>query len=80
MAAKEVNRVRVAWLDPEGASKADLRKRTLTNLYNERPTWLANAHAGLDAAVAEAYRWPVDISEDDTLRRLLALNLEREPA
>jgi hypothetical protein len=32
-----------------------LKKRTLTNLYNERPTWLANAHRDLDAAVAEAY-------------------------
>lgn len=27
----------------------ELKKRTLTNLYNARPQWLANAHAALDA-------------------------------
>jgi len=31
----------------------------------------------LDAAVAAAYGWPADISEEDALERLLALNLER---
>lgn len=56
---------------------AILKKRTLTNLYNERPAWLAKAHADLDAAVAAAYGWPADISEDDALARLLALNAER---
>ena len=39
------------WLDPEGATGAELKKRTLTNLYNQRPAWLANAHADLDRAV-----------------------------
>ena len=53
----------------------ELRKRTLTNLYNARPQWLAHAHANLDAAVASAYGWPVDISDDDALRELLAMNL-----
>lgn len=63
---------------PKGAaSEAELKKRTLTNLYNERPTWLANAHRDLDAAVAAAYGWPADITEEDALARLLALNLER---
>ena len=57
----------------EDAAKA-LRKRTLTNLYNDRPQWLADAHATLDAAVAAAYGWPADISDDDALRELLALN------
>ena len=52
-----------------------LKKRTLTNLYNARPQWLADAHANLDDTVAEAYGWPADISEDDALRELLALNL-----
>lgn len=56
---------------------AILKKRTLTNLYNERPAWLANAHKDLDDAVAEAYGWPQDISEDEALARLLALNRER---
>lgn len=54
-----------------------LKKRTLTNLYNERPTWLANAHADLDAAVAAAYGWPADISEEEALARLFALNQQR---
>ena len=51
-----------------------LKKRTLTNLYNARPQWLDDAHAALDAAVASAYGWPADISDDDSLRELLALN------
>jgi type II restriction/modification system DNA methylase subunit YeeA len=79
-AAAELDRLRSAWLNPEGASAAELKRRTLTNLYNDRPTWLANAHAFLDAAVAEAYGWPADLSEDEVLRRLLVLNHEREPA
>ena len=54
-----------------------LKGRTLTNLYNERPRWLADAHEALDRAVAAAYGWPEDISTDDALARLLALNLER---
>ena len=60
---------------PEAAAK--LKARTLTNLYNERPRWLADAHDALDRAVAAAYGWPEDISTDDALARLLALNLER---
>ena len=32
-----------------------LKKRTLTNLYNERPTWLRLAHERLDRAVLAAY-------------------------
>ena len=55
----------------------DLKKRTLTNLYNDRPQWLADAHAALDAAVAAAYGWSPDISDDDVLKELLALNVER---
>ena len=60
----------------EDAAKA-LKKRTLTNLYNTRPQWLADAHATLDAAVAAAYGWPTDITDDDALRKLLALNRDR---
>ena len=55
----------------------ELKKRTLTNLYNARPQWLADAHTNLDAAVAAAYGWSDDISEDDALRKLLELNLAR---
>ncbi|HUZ71719.1 MAG TPA: DNA methyltransferase [Stellaceae bacterium] len=63
---------------PRNADAArTLKKRTLTNLYNERPAWLANAQRDLDAAVAAAYGWPADISDDDALARLLALNHAR---
>ena len=58
----------------DGDTAKALKTRTLTNLYNDRPQWLADAHAALDAAVADAYRWPVDISDDDALGELLALN------
>ena len=54
--------------------------RTLTNLYNQRPTWLDNAHRTLDAAVANAYGWPADLPDGEILERLLALNLERAGA
>jgi type II restriction/modification system DNA methylase subunit YeeA len=54
-----------------------LRERTLTNLYNQRPQWLVDAHRDLDAAVAAAYGWPADISDEDALARLLELNLAR---
>ena len=57
------------------AAATALKTRTLTSLYNVRPTWLADAHAVLDAAVATAYGWPTDISDDDALAELLALNL-----
>jgi hypothetical protein len=56
---------------------AQLKKRTLTNLYNERPTWLDLAHKKLDTAVFAAYGWDPAMSDDDLLAALLALNLER---
>ena len=58
----------------EAAEKA-LKKRTQTNLYNVRPQWLADAHAALDAAVADAYGWDADIPEEEALGRLLELNM-----
>ncbi len=54
-----------------------LKKRTLTNLYNERPTWLDLAHKKLDAAVATAYGFPANLTDEQILERLLNLNLER---
>lgn len=51
--------------------------RTLTNLYNLRPTWLDLAHQKLDRVVFAAYGWPHDLSDEEILSRLLALNLER---
>jgi type II restriction/modification system DNA methylase subunit YeeA len=56
---------------------SSLKDRTLTNLYNRRPDWLDLAHRRLDAAVFAAYGWPNDLSDDEILARLLALNLER---
>ena len=57
----------------EAAAK-ELKSRTLTNLYNARPQWLADAHEGVDAAVAAAYGWDAEISEDEALKELLRLN------
>ena len=58
----------------DGEVAKAVKKRTLTNLYNARPQWLADAHAQLDAAVAAAYGWPADISDDAALSELLARN------
>jgi len=84
-AAKDLDDKRRAWLDPPGASAADLKKRTLTNLYNERPTWLRNLHARLDRAVWDAYAWPSDeipaeVGEEVILERMLEFNSERSSA
>ena len=70
---------------PRDADAAkELKKHTLTNLYNARPQWLANAHAVLDAAVADAYGWGADwaagMSDEDILSRLFALNQARSSA
>src|SRR5215472_10150730 len=96
-AARRLNELREAWLNPPDLvervpevvpgypdrivpvspkAAATVKKRTLTNLYNERPAWLDNAHRDLDAAVAAASGWPADISEEDALARLLDLNRE----
>lgn len=60
--------------------EAELKKRTLTNLYNTKPAWLVNAHQTLDKAVANAYGWDdytPEISDAEILQRLLKLNLQR---
>jgi hypothetical protein len=48
LAAQELVTKRDAWLNPVpsglGLGEAELKKRTLTNLYNARPTWLDLAH------------------------------------
>ena len=115
-----IGTVRYPRLEPRDADcAAKLKKRTLTNLYNERPAWLDLAHKKLDAAVAAAYGWNdlVEIWEEaergafydfatksyaqleadekglreawknlnravdeEILKRLLALNLERAAA
>jgi hypothetical protein len=62
---------------PTSSADSELKKRKLTNLHNQRPTWLDIAHKRLDASVFAAYGWPADLSGDEILERLLALNLAR---
>jgi hypothetical protein len=88
-AAQELVEQRGRWLAPGPTRPSDtLPKstgfgegrggaRTLTNLYNQRPTWLELAHRKLDEAVFAAYGWPSDLSDEEILEKLLALNLER---
>jgi hypothetical protein len=117
-AAKRLNDLREAWLNPpewtqrvpevvplgmtaspypdrtvprDKLGEADLKalqKRTLTNLYNQRPGWLTMAHQQLDAAVAAAYALHDDTDgfwahytpatpDADILAHLLALNHAR---
>jgi len=79
--ARGIGTVRCPLMEPRNAECAvKLAKRTLTNLYNERPPWLANAHAKLDVAVAAAYGWPADLNDEEILSRLLDLNLARAAA
>ena len=85
-AATELNQLRENWRNPTdlfgnpALNSDQLRRRTLTNLYNDYPTWLANAHERLDGAVADAYGWPADLADGEVLERLLTLNLERAEA
>lgn len=100
-AAKALNDLREAWLNPADLVRIEpevvpgypdrvlpvsdeaakvLKTRTLTNLYNQRPAWLDMAHRRLDAAVAAAYGWPADLSDEEVLERLFALNQQRAAA
>lgn len=74
-------------LEPRpGITETDLKalqQRTLTKLYNQRPAWLAMAQQQLDHAVAAAYGWTdytPAMPDEEILKRLLALNLERSDA
>ncbi len=79
--SRGIGTVRYPRLVPKDADCATkLKRRTLTNLYNERPTWLDLAHRRLDEAVFAAYGWPVDLSDDELLANLLELNLSRAAA
>jgi len=69
--------VRYPHLVAKDAHVFDLAKRTLTNLYNERPTWLDLAHRALDEAVFDAYGWDPSMTDEQILAALLELNLER---
>ena len=52
-----------------------MKTYTQLDLSTTRSQWLADAHAALDAAVAAVYSWDADISEEEALGELLALNL-----
>ena len=69
---------RIVPKDDEAAKH--LKDRTLTKLYNERPAWLGHLHKQLDAAVATAYGWPADLSDEQILEHLFKLNQERAAA
>jgi len=77
VAARRLVELRDRWLNPPDATSTELAQRTLTKLYNQRPTWLDMAHRKLDDAVLDAYGWPHDLTDEQILERLLALNLER---
>ncbi|WP_016970554.1 class I SAM-dependent DNA methyltransferase [Pseudomonas tolaasii] len=57
---------------------AQLKERTLTNLYNTNPHWLELLQRDLDNAVFEAYGWPLGLSKNDIVDRLFALNQVRK--
>ena len=82
---ESVDDARVIAIGHAATNLVDLRKKlkttasrydTLTKMYNEKPEALMIAHRKLDEAVFAAYGWPSDLSEDEILARLLALNLE----
>ena len=77
--ASALGKLREDRLNPEEilVSEQEVKRRTLTNLYNERPAWLDTAHRNLDEAVFSAYGWPPNLTDDEVLARLLALNQER---
>jgi len=47
--------IRQSAIMARAAKDPNLKKRTLTNLYNQRPTWLKLAHEQLDRSVLAAY-------------------------
>ena len=80
--ARRLNELRERWLNPppvdgQPLAESELKKRTLTNLYNQRPQWLGNLHSALDEAVFAAYGWPATLTDEEILERLLAENLRR---
>jgi hypothetical protein len=79
-AARELVRQREAWLHPPDKPIDEVKKRTLTYLYNNRPDWLTEAHYQLDCAVCDAYGWEHDLGDHAILERLVELNLQRSGA
>ena len=65
-AAQRFDSLRRGWLNPpaEAIGQTELKRRTLTNLYNDPPTWLELAHRRLDESVFAAYGWSPDSPTD----------------
>ena len=79
--SRGIGTIRYRRLVPNSDDSArELAQRTLSNLTNERPTWLRLAYQKLAAVVFVAYGWPDNLTDDDILEKLFALNLRREPA
>ena len=68
-AARKLDEARRNWL----GDRSD-KTRTLTALYNKKPTWLVDAHRELDAVVFAAYGWDAALPDAEILEKLLALN------
>lgn len=64
----------------DDAAQQQIARRTMTALYNERPAWLDHAHRELDVAIAAAYGWAANLTDDQILERLFQLNQERAVA
>ena len=58
-------------------SGADLTPAEEDAKQRGRVLILMELHAQIDARVAEAYGWPADLTDEETLERLVALNAER---
>ena len=56
-AAREMVEKRDAWLNPPNASAEELKRRTLTNFYNARPSWLAVSYTHLTASIPRSVPW-----------------------
>ena len=73
-----IGRVRYPRLLPRDEESATaLKKRTLSEPLQRAPHL---AHRRLDQAVAAAYAWPDDLTDEQILEKLLELNLSREHA
>ena len=73
-AAQRLDTLRQGWLNPpeDTIGPDELNRHTLTNLYNDRPTWLDLAHKNLDDAVSAAYAWPPNLTDGEIIAHLLA--------
>jgi type II restriction/modification system DNA methylase subunit YeeA len=76
-AGRELVRLRENRLSATTSRDSQSGIKTLTDLYNERPTWLENAHRDLDRAVFAAYGWKYPLDQNGILERLLELNRQR---